>query len=78
MIELGQKVRFVPHWNKSTVDDRATIRAKTITGKVIYVNHQNSNFTVEYSCGGPAQRETFKFFDIGKEMHIVRGGENGC
>ena len=77
MIKLGQEVSFIPHWNIIRYDSRAEIGAKTITGTVIYANHQKRNFTVEYSCGGTTQRESFKFSDIGNEIHIVGGGKHG-
>lgn len=77
MIELGQEVSFIPMWNKSEHDDKAAKREKTVIGTVIYVNRQNSVFTVEYSCGGTTQKETFKLSEIGQEIHIVRGGRYG-
>ena len=77
MIDIGHKVRFIPNWNEGMHDDEAEKREKTVTGKVIYVNRQNSIFVVEYSCGGTKQRKTFKFSQIGEDVHIVRGGRYG-
>ena len=77
MIDIGQKVRFVPCWWKSVVDTELTIRAKTVTGKVIYVDRAHRTFTVKYSCGGTVQKETFKISDIDKEVFVVGGVRNG-
>ena len=78
MIDIGQKMRFVPYWNKSEHDDEATKREKTITGKVVYINRDHRTFTVEYSArGGNKQKETFQFSQIGEDIHIVRGGRYG-
>lgn len=78
MIELGQKVRFVPYWNITGHDDNATKLEKTIVGKVIYVNRHHNTFTVKYSSrGGNEQKETFKMSQIGQDVFIVRGGKYG-
>lgn len=77
MIDIGQKVRFIPHWNESIHDDEATKREKTVTGKVIYVSRQHKQFTVKYPCGGTMQKETFKLSQIGEDVHVVRGGKYG-
>lgn len=73
MIDIGQKVRFVPCWNVKAYDSEEEIRAKTVTGKVIYVDRAHKKFTVKYSCGGTVQKETFKFSEIGKEVLVVGG-----
>lgn len=77
MIDIGQKVRFVPCWNIKAFDTQEEIRAKTVTGKVIYVDRAHKKFTAKYSCGGSMQKETFKFSQIGEDVHIVRGGKYG-
>ena len=78
MIDIGQKMRFIPQWNKSEHDDEEAKRRKTVTGKIIYVNRQHKQFTVKYTCcGGAMMKETFKFSDIGNEVFVVRGGGYG-
>lgn len=78
MIDIGQKMRFIPHWNRNEHDDEATKREKTVTGKVIYVDRDHKKFTVKYnSRGGTPMKETFKFSQIGEDIHIVRGGGYG-
>lgn len=73
MIDIGQKMRFIPHFNINEHDDEEAKREKTVTGKVIYVNRQHKQFTVKYNCGGTEQKETFKLSEIGKNVFIVRG-----
>lgn len=77
MIDIGQKMRFIPYFNINEHDDEEAKREKTVTGKVIYVNRQHKQFTVKYNCGGTMMKETFKFTDIGKDIHVVRGGGYG-
>ena len=77
MIDIGQKMRFIPHYNINEHDDEEAKRKKTVTGKVIYVNRQHKQFTVKFNCGGTMQKETFKFTDIGEEIFIVGGNYNG-
>ena len=72
MVDVGQKMRFVPSWNKNAFDDEQTIKEKSVIGKVIYVNRQHKQFTVKYPCGGTKQKETFKFSEIGKTIHYFR------
>ena len=72
MIEVGQKVRFVPYWNISCMDTKKERQAKEITGKVIFVHRKHKQFTVKYSsCGGPEMKETFKMSQIGQDVHIA-------
>ena len=73
MIDIGQKMRFIPYWNQSEHDDEATKREKTVTGKVIYVNRQHKQFCVKYLCGGVEMKEAFKLSQIGKDIHIAGG-----
>lgn len=78
MIDIGQKMRFIPHWNEGANDTESAKRAKMITGKVIFVNRQHKQFTVKYSvCGGPQMKETFKFSQIGTDIFVVGGVRNG-
>ena len=74
MIDIGQKMRFVPYWNKGGNDTPEEACEKTVIGKVIYVDRAHKKFTVKYSCcGGQQMKETFKFSQIGHDIHIVRG-----
>ena len=77
MIKLGQEVKFIPTWNIRQYDSKVEKSSKIITGKVIYVNHQHRTFIVEYPCGGTMQKETFKFSDIGEDIHTVGGEKHG-
>ena len=77
MIDIGQKMRFIPHWNINEHDDEATKREKTVVGTVVYVNRPHRNFAVEYNCGGTMQKETFNFSEIGKNIFKAGGKRNG-
>ena len=77
MIDIGQKMCFIPHWNVNQFDNEAAIREKTIVGKIIYVDRAHRKFTVKYTCGGTAQKETFKFSDIGETIHRMDGKRYG-
>ena len=77
MIDIGQKMRFVPHWYKGANDTPEEAREKQTIGKVIYVDRAHKKFTVKYSCGGVDMKETFKLSQIDKDIHVVRGGGYG-
>lgn len=78
MIDIGQKMRFVPYWYKGENDSPDRTREKQVIGKVIYVDRAHKKFTVKYNCcGGPQMKETFKFSQIEKDIFIVRGGKYG-
>lgn len=65
MIKVGQRFRFVPHWNVSMHDDAKARKAKTVTGVVTIVNAKHRVFWCEYDHDGTKQVEAFKFQDIG-------------
>ena len=78
MIDIGQKMRFVPYWYKGENDSPDKTREKQVIGKVIYVDRAHKKFTVKYTvCGGLKMKETFKFSQIGQDIHIVGGAEHG-
>lgn len=78
MVDIGQKVCFIPHWNINEHDVEETKREKTVTGKVIYVDRDHRKFTVKYSIrGGAEMKETFKLSQIGEDVHVLRGGKHG-
>lgn len=78
MIDIGQKMRFIPYWNISKQDTSETKRENQVTGKVIYVNRQHKSFTIKYTCcGGCYMKETFKFSEIGQNIFLVGGKRNG-
>lgn len=77
MIDIGRKVRFVPHWIKGGNDSPEEHREKEVIGRVIYVDRAHKKFSVRYSCGGTTMIETFKPSQIGKEVFAVRGGNHG-
>lgn len=73
MVNIGDKMKFVPGWNISQHDNTSDHQAKMVSGKVIFVNRHHKQFCVKYHCGGTVQKETFKFSQIGKDIHF-RGG----
>ncbi len=77
MVDIGQTMRFVPHFLTNQKEDEAQKRKSMITGKVIAVNSQHKHFTVEFNCGGTMQKETFQSFDIGKDIHFAGGARHG-
>ena len=78
MIDIGQKMRFIPYWNQNAHDSDATKRENMVTGKVIYVNRHHKQFTVKYSCrGGTEQKETFKLSQIGQDIFVAGGVRTG-
>ena len=78
MIDIGQKMTFVPYYLYSEKDTKMEHRLKMVTGKVIYVNRRHKQFTVKYSVGGGVKmKETFKFSQIGQDIFPVRGDGYG-
>lgn len=71
MVEVGQRMCFVPHWNMSDKDDKRTKKAKTVTAVVTLVNERNRVFWCEYDHYGTKQVEAFKFQDIGDRVRRV-------
>lgn len=71
MIEVGQRVQFVPYWDISMHDDAKTKKEKTVTAVVTIVNEKHRVFWCEYGYHGVKQVETFKFQDIGDTVWRV-------
>lgn len=62
MIDIGQKMTFVPGFLFSDKDTKEERRSKMVIGKVIYVNRKHKQFCVKYTlCDGYKLKETFKF-----------------
>lgn len=70
MVEVGQRVRFIPYWNLSEHDNARTKKAKTVTGVVTIVNYKHRVFWCEYEYKGVRQIETFNFADIGVAVSV--------
>lgn len=70
MVKVGQRVRFVPYWNESYLDNAKTKKAKTVTGVVTIVNYKHCVFWCEYEYKGVRQIETFNFSDIGVTVSV--------
>lgn len=68
MIEVGQKVRFMPYWAENKHSNSKTKEAKTVTGVVTMVNIKHRFFRCEYDEYGVKQVETFKLQDIGNTV----------
>ena len=64
MVVVGQKVSFDPFAGFKGVD----LGSSRVTGEIVEVNYKNKWFSVEWGC--PAQRTSFKFCDIGKEVKV--------
>ena len=71
MIEVGQQVKFIPHWDVSMHDTAKTRKAKTVTGVVTMVNDKHRVFCCEYGHGSTKQVEMFNFHDIGDTVRRV-------
>jgi len=67
MTLLGKRVAFIPTMldagGKTSVD-----YIRPVKGVVIYVNEKHGYFTAEYYINSNYIRESFKFYDIGKEV----------
>ena len=72
MVEVGQRVRFVPYWNLGEYDNAKTKKAKSVAGVVTIVNAKHQVFWCEYAYKGVRQIETFKFVDIGDAVHVLK------
>jgi len=71
MIEVGQKVRFIPCCFKLSAQPTAEeIREKTVTGVVVYINERHNFFCTEHSAGEHKLWEAHKFSDIGEAVKI--------
>lgn len=71
MIEVGERVQFVPYWNVSMLDNAKVKKAKSVVGVVTLVNAKNRVFWCEYDHYGVKQLEAFKFQDIGDTVRRV-------
>ena len=71
MIEVGQRVRFIPHWDVSKFDNGKAKKLKTVTAVVTMVNEKHRVFYCQYNIGGVNQVEAFKFCDIGDTVRRV-------
>lgn len=71
MIGEGMKVRFCPMIDRGLLDSEAELRAKSITGTIVYINWEHKYFMVEFPCGDSKQRESFKFFEIGERVSVI-------
>lgn len=70
MIGEGMKVRFIPSFAQSRVDDEAEKRRKTVTGTITYINWEHKIFWCEFECGNTKLTEAFKLCDIGTEVQL--------
>lgn len=70
MIGEGMKVRFIPCVIKDSKFTPEERRAAHVTGKVVYINWEHKYFTAEYEMGGEKHKESFKFWQIGKEVKV--------
>jgi hypothetical protein len=66
MVQVGQKVRFDALYGCKQSIDKVT--AYTV-GTVVYINERHKWFSVKY---GENQRTSFKFTEIGQNVHICK------
>lgn len=71
MILVGDTVLFDP-FDEITGFASEDNRGNHVMGTVVMVNHENKWFSVEYSINGVKQRTSFKFSQLGKDVHIVK------
>ena len=71
MVEVGQRMKFIPCWDYSSKDTAQEKKNKIITGVVVKVNAKHLIFFCEYDHYGPKQIESFKFQDIGNTVWRV-------
>jgi hypothetical protein len=70
MIQIGQRVRFVPEYMKCKPFSYEERRTAKVTGTVVYINQAHRYFVAEFDCGNTKQREAFKFYYIGKTVRV--------
>lgn len=56
MVEIGQRVRFIPTTRKGNYGDIN----KHVTGEIVGIHYRHLWFMVEYESGGNVLRECFK------------------
>ena len=66
---LGKKATFVPCFKKEK-DGNVKEDAEPVTGRITYVNWAHGWFRVSFHAGRTVLHESFKFFDIGKEVTV--------
>ena len=70
MIVIGDKVQFVPCFNEGQLSP-AERKAATVAGEVVYINHRNKYFTVQFKNGPATATESFKFWEIGSRVRTI-------
>lgn len=70
MIGIGMKVSFVPAFVPGSQNWIKPDPSEIVTGTIVYIHWEHKYFTVEFKCGDTMQRESFKFFQIGKSVKI--------
>ena len=76
MVKIGQKVQFEVLKGIKKLNIPGEF-CRIATGTVVYINHQNRWFSVEYDCNGSKQRASFKYFQIGQDVMLC-GNQKGC
>lgn len=70
MIGIGMKARFAPAFVPGALWTHSIDPSEYVTGTIVYINQGHTYFTVEFKCGDTMQRESFKFFHIGKSVKV--------
>ena len=69
MLNVGQKVSFVPYFNDSQI---SACRGDPVIGTVFLVNYARQMFFVQFHVHGVIMREGFQFFDLYRKVHPLR------
>lgn len=72
LVSVGDKMRFVPHWNVSIHDDAKAKREKEVFAEVVMIN-KHGVFWCEYYAHGVKFLESFQLQDIGNTVRRVKG-----
>lgn len=62
-MKLGDKVRFVPHFDRNEC-------GVPVTARVVYIHRSHSYFTAEWMENGNTFRESFKMSQIGQAVQV--------
>lgn len=71
MIHVGDTVLFDP-FAEITGFASEDHKGGLFAGTVVMVNHEHKWFSVEYPINGVNQRTSFKFSQIGKNVHLLK------